>query len=542
MELESIDIPATNDFASLYIKQKEPVKGFFHYDITEKAVFEKRYKDITKEEYNRQELASIIESYMKRFPHSEKIEESLHKLRDASSTVVIAGQQAGLLTGPLYTIHKIISTIKLAEQQEVLLGKPVVPVFWVAGEDHDYLEINHIFAETNAGMKKMSFSGIFDEKRMVSDIHYDQEQMLDWINQIFEQLGERKHTKEMITFLHDAVKKYKTVTDFFTYIVIHFFKEYGLLVIDSADMQLRKLEKRYFYHLLENNAEITTSVLKQQGMIKSNAFNQAIEIENNSANVFYYVNNERILLYYDCSQDLFFSKKGDLAFQKAELLDLLEQFPERFSNNVVTRPMMQEWLFPTLAFIAGPGEIAYWGELKQAFELTNKKMPPIIPRLNISFLESSVERDVNELTLSVQNVIKNGLHNEKEQFIRSVSDQEFDGITEQAKEFLVAQYSGLYKRLHNIDTGLLPLAEKNLAYHIKQFDFLQNKVETSIQNQHKTMIRKYDRIERHLCPDESFQERVWNIFYYLNDRGEDFIHTLVNQEYEFNGKHKLIKI
>ncbi|MCM3110247.1 bacillithiol biosynthesis cysteine-adding enzyme BshC [Lederbergia lenta] len=542
MELESVNIPATNDFASLYIKQKEPVKGFFHYDITENAVFEKRYKDVMNAKYKRQELASCIETYMKRFPHSEKTEESISKLRDASSTVVIGGQQAGLLMGPLFTIHKIISIIKLAEQQENLLGKPVVPVFWIAGEDHDFLEINHLYTESNDGMKKTSFSGMNEEKRMVSDIHYDQNQMLEWVNLIFEQFGERKHTNEMITLIHEAVQSYDTFTDFFTYLVTYLFKDYGLLVIDSADKQLRQLEKPYFSRLIENNTEITSAVLSQQDIIENNGFNLAMEVESSSANLFYYINNERILLEFDRTRQLFLSKKTDLVFTKEELFDLLEQYPERFSNNVVTRPMMQEWLFPTLAFIAGPGEIAYWGELKQAFELVNSKMPPIIPRLNISFVESAIERDVEELNLSLQNVIENGISNEREAFIQSVSDQELTGITEKVKDFLVAEYSGIYERVNTIDASLLPLAEKNLAFHLKQFDFLQNKVDISIRSQHKTIINKYDRIERHLSPEKSFQERIWNIFYYLNIRGEMFIHHLMDLEFEFDGKHKIIKI
>lgn len=542
MELESVDIPATNDFASLYIKQKEPVKGFFHYNITENAVFENRYEDVMKKKYNREELANCIDTYMKRFPHSKKIEESLSKLRDVSSTVVIGGQQAGLLTGPLFTIHKIISIIKLAEQQENLLGKPVVPVFWIAGEDHDFLEINHLFSESSNGMKKTSFTGMYDEKRMVSDIPYDQDQMLEWVNLIFEQFGERKHTKEMISLLQKAVQSYETFTDFFTYLVTYMFKDYGLLVIDSSNKQLRQLEKPYFSRLIEKNTEITSAVLSQQDVIKGNGFNLAMEIENSAANLFYYINNERILLDYDQTSQLFYSEKADLKFTKAELFDLLEQHPERFSNNVVTRPIMQEWLFPTLAFIAGPGEIAYWGELKGAFELLHNKMPPIIPRLNISFIEPAIERDVEELNLTLPHVIANGIDNERETFIRSVADDELTKITENVKEFLEAEYKGIYERVGEIDASLLPLAEKNLAFHLKQFNFLQNKVDLSIRSQHEVKINKYNRIGRHLSPDGSFQERIWNIFYYLNVHGEEFIHKLMELEFDFDGMHKMIKI
>lgn len=515
---------------------------FFHYDITEKSVFKKRYNDIMNREYERGELANCIESYMEQFPRSEKINESLEKLRDPSSAVVIGGQQAGLLTGPLYTIHKVLSIIKLAEQQEEYLGKPVVPVFWVAGEDHDFLEVNHIFTETDAGMKKISFSGIHNDKRMVSHIDYDKSQMIDWVNRVFEQFGERKHTKEMLSLLHNAIYTFDTFTEFFSYLITYLFKDYGLLVIDSANEELRNLEKPAFSMLIERNEEIAESLLAQQENILSNGFNKTIEIDPNCANLFYYINDERVLLEFDRNNNLFFSEKANVKFTREELYDLLHQYPEKFSNNVVTRPVMQESLFPTLAFIAGPGEIAYWGELKQVFERLEMKMPPIIPRLNITLVETAVERDANELSLSLKKVIEEGLEFEKDTFIESVADKQLSDILNNAADYLNVQYEEVFQRLAKIDASLTPLVEKNLSIHIKQFEFLQHKVDLSIKNKHEAVINKYNRIEHHLCPDGSFQERVWNIFYFLNDRGEEFIHSLLKQDYAFDGKHKLIKV
>src|SRR5690606_18457443 len=110
------------------------------------------------------------------------------------------------------------------------------------------------------------------------------------------------------------------------------------------------------------------AVLSQQKEIGNYGFKKAIEMEESSANLFYYLYNERILLDYDSQNDCFLSKKAHFQMDSDSLRELLRQKPENFSNNVVTRPIMQEWLFPTLAFIAGPGEIAYWGELKKAFE------------------------------------------------------------------------------------------------------------------------------------------------------------------------------
>ncbi|MEB6551379.1 bacillithiol biosynthesis cysteine-adding enzyme BshC [Heyndrickxia sporothermodurans] len=539
MELETISIPATNRFASLYIDQKQPVKSFFHYDITNSHVFEKRLEDLHKRNFARDELANCIETYMERFPKSGEIKESLLKLKLDDSSVVIGGQQAGLLTGPLYTIHKIISIIHLAKQQEEKLGKPVVPIFWIAGEDHDYLEINHVFVVSERSLKKISYSEGPIDKRMVSDIVYDKNQLSKWIKKVFEHFGETVHTKNIMALIDEALNQSKSLVDFFTYIVVDLFKDYGLLVIDSADKNLRQLEVPFFQELIENQQRITDSVIRQQTLIKENDFPNAIDISENALNLFYYNGMERILLEYQQEKDGFVGKNGEVFFTKNELLDILEENPSAFSNNVVTRPIMQEWLFPTLAFIAGPGEIAYWGELKLAFEGLQFQMPPIIPRLNISLLERSIESDMNELNLDVEKVIRNGLQDEKQVYWDSIKNHDLERLINESKAFLETQYKQMEAKA---DKGLLPIVEKNLQFHQNQLDFLQRKADIMISEKNDVMLERYNRIERLLKPNGAPQERIWNIYYFLNKYGETFIDQIMTLQYQFDGKHKLIRI
>ncbi|MBS4177220.1 bacillithiol biosynthesis cysteine-adding enzyme BshC [Lederbergia citrea] len=542
MKIESIVIPATSDFASLYIEQKEPVKGFFHYDITENTVFEQRYHDVMGRDFDRAGIANCIEEYMEKFPQSEHTKKSIEKLRNEGSTVVIGGQQAGLLTGPLYTIHKIVSIIKLAQQQEKLLEKPVVPVFWIAGEDHDFLEINHIYAEAGQTMKKISFAGNLDEKRMTSDISYDKAEMRKWVERVFMHFGERKHTKEILSTLHKSILKYETITDLFSDIIMSLFKEYGLLIIDSAHPSLRQLEQPYFAKLIDNCSEITDAVLNQQESIMGYGFNKVIEMDKNAANLFYYLDNERILLDYHADGNYFEAKKANFQIKKEDIHNLLRAYPERFSNNVVTRPIMQEWLFPSLAFIAGPGEIAYWGELKLAFDTLKFKMPPIIPRMNMTFIDAAIERDIVELELSLRDILTQGIDSNKTNFLETAADKDLDNMLDQTKDFLEGQYGSIINRLEENDRGLVPLARKNLSFHMNQIDFLIRKANMSLETKHKTILDKYNRIEQHLRPLSSPQERIWNVFYYLNEMGEEFIHQLMMENYEFDGAHKIIKL
>ncbi|HEY9577781.1 MAG TPA: bacillithiol biosynthesis cysteine-adding enzyme BshC, partial [Pseudobacillus sp.] len=450
MELESLSVPAINRFASLYLKQEAPVTDFFHYNLSDRSVYEKRVADLQARTYMRASLAGCIETYMKPFTSSEEVMVSLEKLKDERSAVVIGGQQAGLLTGPLYTIYKIISIIKLAQEKERELNIPVVPVFWIAGEDHDFPEVNHVYVESESTMEKITYPERMIGKRIVSDIRYDKQQMKSWIKKIFSNFGETSYTAELLMHVCEEAEKADTITDFFSQLIHDLFNRYGLLLIDSAYGPLRELEKPFFKQLIEQADEITEAVHHSQKVMADLEFNQMIELSSSAANLFLYENEERVLLEYDNQTEVFASKSGDTRYEKAELLALLEKEPEKFSNNVVTRPLMQEWLFPTLAFVAGPGEIAYWAELKGAFEQLYMKMPPIEARLNMTIVERGIARDLAELHIPLSSAVQKGVEEQKEQFWHSVRDDHFHEMIAGVQHSLMDQYDELEKRAQDL--------------------------------------------------------------------------------------------
>ncbi|WP_018664087.1 bacillithiol biosynthesis cysteine-adding enzyme BshC [Heyndrickxia acidiproducens] len=539
MELENLSIPATNRFASLYLEQKPPVKDFFHYDIMAPSVFRRRLEDIQKRTFNRERLADCIEQYMKKFSITPEVRQSLQKLRQQNAVVVIGGQQAGLLTGPLYTIHKLVSVIQLAQKQEQALHLPVVPVFWIAGEDHDYLEVNHVYVEEERNLLKVSYAEGPLQKKMISDTKLDPAHLKKWIHKVFEHFGETAHTRTVLSKLDAIADRAENMTEAFAMTVHELFHAYGVLLIDSADPKLRKLETPFFEKIIDHFDEITEAVHAQQEEIARYEFPKAIDISADALNLFYYDGHERILLEYNRAKNGFSGKNGRVFFTKAELLALCSSKPEVLSNNVVTRPLMQEWLFPTLAFIGGPGEIAYWGELKQVFEQFGFSMPPLVPRLNITLLERSVQSDIEELALDTGAVLKRGTTEERQQYWDAIKDDTLEGLIRETETMLSSQYD---KILAAIGKGLQPLARKNLSFHLGQLAFLERKANEEIKRKHDVMLEKYARIERALRPEGTPQERVWNVFYFINQYGGEFINALMSLDYTFDGTHKLIRI
>ena len=541
MEMLNLELPSTNQFATGYLAGAPEIQRFFHYQYQSVSDYKERIIELEKRTFMREELASCIEKYMEGFPTSNKVFESLKKLTQPNSVVVIGGQQAGILTGPLYSIHKIISIIVLARQKEEELGIPVVPIFWIAGEDHDYQEVNHIYVENEGKVQKIVYPEKILERKMVSDISINQDVCLEWVEQIIEILGETDHTNELLAFLREAVTQSATFVDFFAHMVMELFKDYGLLVIDSGYIGLRCLEKEILISQIKQAASITNHVKEMQAELEKEGFSQSIDISRHAGNIFYYDEKykERILLEYNPEEKEFIGKNGAVTFTIEELLQIASEFPWKLSNNVVTRPITQELLFPTLAFIAGPGEIAYWAELKKAFESYSIKMPPIVPRLNITLVDRSVETDLNELGLSLETVLITGTEKQKEEYLSSVKDKELDSLFHDTKEQLLGSYRLIRER---IDSGLYPLLEKNQDLLLKQIEFMQVKVDFSLQEKHQVILNKFSRVNNKLRPLNSPQERILNAVSYMNQYGIPFLADLASLSYSFDGKHKVIKI
>lgn len=542
MEILELSLRSSNQFMNDLTEQKLKNEAFFDYNIHSKEVFQNRAADLKNRSFQREEISAYLKQYAKRFSENhEKTLENIERLKHPDSVVVIGGQQAGLLTGPLYTIHKIISIIVLARKEEKELGIPVIPVFWIAGEDHDFAEINHVYSAKNKVPKKIAIKDSPLKKQSVSDLQLNQQKTLEWIEQVFETFGETDHSNKLLDQLTNCLHQSKTYVEFFEHVIMNLFKNEGLVLVNSGDPELRQLEKSCFQLILDHNNSLYDAVKTQQQEMRSQNYRPIIEMPENSANLFYHHEGERFLLERKNNEEFVISDIG-LSLSRAQLNDLIETNPQKLSNNVVTRPLMQEYLFPTLAFIAGPGEVTYWAELKRVFSIMEMKMPPVLPRLTITFLERSIERNIAETNLSLEDILHNGVEKSIEAFLKDVSPVDMNPLVEAAKKQVSEIHENLIEAALMVDKSLEPLLKKNGVFIQEQLDFLNRSVEKRKKQQHEVQLLKFKSIELSLVPNLHPQERMWNVYYYLNKFGPDFVGELLNLSYSFNGKHKIVKI
>ncbi|WP_257350563.1 bacillithiol biosynthesis cysteine-adding enzyme BshC [Pseudalkalibacillus decolorationis] len=537
MKSREIPFQHNNDFYSAYLDGRPDVREQFDYNPFEQKSYQERWKEIQERSFPRESLHEHLITYHQKFPTSIHTRTNIDKLKDSDSTVVVTGQQAGLLAGPLYTIHKCISAIRLAKEQERNLGTPVIPIFWIAGEDHDFDEINHIYIPATGRTNKKKLD-LLEGNRSVSRIPLPKEKLSHWAEEIVRSLGETVHTQEVKDLIRDAIQDTETITDFFAYIMLVLFAEEGIVMLDSNHNKLREIESTFFNELVEDNEKIDDTFQKEIKMLKQKGFSVPVETESNQAHLFVEVHGNRVLLQRD--GDAFRGKKNECMYTRNELAAIATEQPERLSNNVVTRPLMQENLLPTLAFVAGPGEIAYWGVLKSIFHEFGFKMPPVMPRLSLTILEPHIKKMMNEKELDLRNTIYGGVANAKQIWLDQRTEWDLNNEFTNAKEQIDKTHKVLRGMTIDIDNGLMPLAEKNGQILQEQLDFFKTKLEKSIQLKYEHELRKFHEIELNIKPDGKPQERVYNVVYYLNRYGFSFITELTSLQYEWNGNPKVI--
>ncbi|MGQ3377080.1 bacillithiol biosynthesis cysteine-adding enzyme BshC [Priestia endophytica] len=522
--------PLMND----YVNGDSFIGEYFHYDVLSPNVYKERKEDLMLRSLPREALVNHLLSYNEHLGACKETLASIETLRNEETTVVVGGQQAGLLTGPLYTINKIVSILNLAKEQEEKLGSRVLPVFWIAGEDHDIAEINHIFVEEN-GMKKHVYKD--GEQKMASEAVLHKETLQKWVKEAFQAFGEKEYSKEALSFVETCLQSATTYVDFFALLITKLFSKHGLILIDSGSSSLRKIEADFFTQLIKKNAKISEALEETQGKLR-HRYKNVIETDIANAHIFYSENGRRVLLQRNGAK--FYGKNGRIKLSEDELLTIAEVKPELLSNNVVTRPLMQEYLFPTLAFIAGPGEVAYWAELGDVFDTFDMKMPPVVPRLSYTFIERGIARDMEKLDLSLEDVFSGNVSVRRDEWLKESGQGAYLSHIEYLEEEVEKVHSLFRDKVLQENKNYVDLLHKNRQLIMRQISAISQIMEKDHLKRHSATWNKYLSIENALVPQNAPQERIWNVFYYINKYGFTFVDELVSCSVEFDHKLKII--
>ncbi|NEU29476.1 bacillithiol biosynthesis cysteine-adding enzyme BshC [bacterium LRH843] len=537
MKVKEINLSSSAGFLEDYISERTGSECFLDYTFQEKDKFRRRSDELLSRSFKREQLADYFTKVHANLSYSEQANHQIVKLRKSNSVVVVGGQQAGLLTGPFYTVYKAMSIIALAKQQEEQLNIPVVPIFWVAGEDHDLDEIRYVFKEKDGQWKKHMYAEN-DPPQSASNVKLKHLELERWLNDVFASLPETNYTKSLLEKAKLIAAGSTTYVDFFIKTMNWFFGKEGLLFLDSHDPEIRNLEIPYFEKLI-NDAEKLQIAQQRGAQAFANAgYGTPIETDQSNAHLFLEIDNERKRL--DFEDNLFIAKGTNHTFTKENLLTLLHTNPNKFSNNVVTRPLMQEWLLPVIAFVSGPGELLYWATLKDVFQLFEMRIPPIIPRMHATILPVHIEKWLAESNNEIEPFLEGRMEELRENWLKQVNTYPINEVINEIKQSLNEKHLVLQQLANEMDPTLGSLTEKNAAIIEHQLSFIEQRMQQFVRQSHEQVLSKYNETGKWLFPLNRPQERVLHPLILLNMVGIDEFRRFLSYPVTLDRSHKAI--
>lgn len=541
MKVETECLPGGSSLAGDFMNRYEAVKHLYGGDFRNKdsRVLRAEWLDVSEgQRADRSKVAACLRMYNEAHNSHPAVQASLALLEQPGTLVVTGGQQSGLFTGPLLVIYKAMTTIMAAKEAAEQLGRPVVPLFWIAGEDHDWDEVNHTYVLNRAGeITKIKVEKSGTVRSSVSDIQVSEAHWQQAIAQLNELLQDSEFKLEVMSNLRDSSAGEVSMSSAFAKLMGHLFGKYGLILLDSADPNLRQLEQPFFERLIRENDELESAYHQAASAIRDSGYELQADVTEGSSNLFYIHEGTRLLLHKKDGQ--FTDRKGIVSFSREAMLDILATHPERFSNNVLTRPLMQDYILPVLATVLGQGEIAYWAIPHQAFRTVGGQMPLIIPRMSFTLVEGTLQKHMDKYDLSFADVYQ-GLDGKRQAWLTSQDELQLGRRFAETREAFKALYEPLIEQLGTIQAGLLKLGGSNKDKILDQISFLEAKSQDAIEKQNEAALRQWERIELSLMPAGKLQERVYNIMYYLNRYGLEWLDELMTVPADYSGVHRMI--
>ncbi len=535
-------VPVSVEYPSLlvnkYLKDFAAVEPLFAYHPYQTASFADRCEAIRRDYHtDRAELVRILTGYNERLPGGAKAGENLRKLADPGTVAVVTGQQAGVCTGPLYTIYKAVTAIQLASAVARELGREVVPLFWVAAEDHDYAEIDHLdLVNREQELVRLKLDESPAGKYSVGHLPVTGA-VFRLLDQLAAATNPSEWKEEMVSKLRELAEGSGNLADWFAAVMSWLFRSYGLVLVNPLDHRLRKLGSKIFEAFLAKTDLVNAGL--QAGMDRVRALGVEPQVQKPAGEVhlFLYLDGERLPL--SRTGDVYTVRGRKRKWSPGELAEIAGNNPELLSPNVVLRPVWQDFLLPILAYIAGPGEISYYALYRDIYPLFDQVMPVIYPRANLTILERTVARHLDRYGIEFT-AGEAGLAAKLQEHLAARDRLGLDGLFDNFSAELTKSFQDLLNQVAAVDPELNRHGAESLHRMLYQAAHFRQKAHRYHRKSCDLVIRRFRQVENQLFPRHSWQERVFNIFPYLFKYGPGLLDNLVAAPLLGDREHKLI--
>jgi len=484
----------------------------------------------------RERVSAILERQNKAWDASQKTFENIARLRNGASAVV-TGQQVGLFGGPMFAIYKALTAVKLAEEA-TRSGVDAVPVFWLATYDHDLAEVNHVSISGNEGKLQVVATPSHDVPGApVSAVRFGEE-IVPVVDQAAALLGDTEATQ----FLQHSYRPGESMGTAFARLCARIFADWGVILLDASDPEFAQLAQPIYRSAVERAADLSSALLKRGEALEAAGYHQQVKVTGSSVLLFTTRQGARVPIHHQ--EDGRFLIDGEASGERlsqSELLAQLSAHPEQFSPNVLLRPIVEDYLLPTLAYTGGAAETAYFAQTGAVYKFLLGRVTPIVPRFSATIVEPKTQRLLEKHGISVTDVFNGPEALRREIAAHSLPD-ELQEAFESARKSFDGIFSALKEKLEKLDRTLVDAAETSCSKMQHQLEKLRAQAARAEAQKGELVTRHADHLSDALYPDKELQERGIGGVYFLARYGKDLLQQLYETIHSDCHDHQIIEL
>ncbi|MFL2629681.1 MAG: bacillithiol biosynthesis cysteine-adding enzyme BshC [Flavobacteriaceae bacterium] len=512
-----------------YLSKKESLKPFYNKFLSIQNLQNQAQNKVKLfSESNRKALVNTLNAQYKNFETTSAVKENLEKLSKKNSVTVTTGHQLNLMTGPLYFIIKIISTINIVEKLNSL-NKEInfIPVYWMASEDHDFDEISSF----NYKSDKINWQT--NQTGPVGKMNLDElKPVLDFFEK---KLNDSKNSQEIKELIKLSYRSSKNLAEATLKIVNSLFGKYGLIIIDADSKSLKNIFKAYMKsEIINNNChdQVNTQIetLKKEYNSKFKP-----QVNPRLINLFYLNKGGRYRIQKKKNQFVLIG--SDKKFSENDLINEVENFPENFSPNVLMRPLFQEIILPNIAYVGGGAELSYWFQLNKYFKNQKVTFPILILRNSLLLINSKLSNKINKLNININDLFIN-----KNLLISKVikENSKISLDLDFLKKQLELQFDFLEDLVKKTDKSFNGAVLAQKKKQIKGIINLEKKLLKSQKIKMDDYVQRTNLIYESIFPNSDLQERQLNFFELYESEGVVILSNLKKAVDPFNDNFTIL--
>ena len=477
------------------------------------------------------QVADALEKQNRNWGASERTLSNIRRLRN-SAHAVVTGQQVGLFGGPLLGLLKAASVLALAKQVQSA-GVDCVPVFWMATEDHDLAEVNQSLL-LSSDFHLEPFSVMTEGK---TDSPVANVRLATGTTEVVGRAAELLGGSAAAEYLRDSYRDGETFSGAYARLFTRLFAEHGLVLLDPADAELHQIAVPLFVEAIDRASELDEALLARNREISHAGYHEQVKVTAESTPLFALVNGARVVIH---------RGNGGFTIHKErlspeELKQRITEHPEEFNPNVLLRPVLQDFWLPTLAYIGGPAEIAYFAQVGVVYEKLLGRVTPILPRMSATLLEPRIEKLLDKYKLNLQDLF-HGEYQLRDELADRSLPPELKLDFERGRLAVEEAMQRISESLQKLDPTLVEAAKRAANKMRYQVGRLEKRAAQAELRREEILTRHAAQIENALYPRKTLQEREIAGLYFHAKYGAGLIDRLIETAQSPCPEHKIVRL